>query len=174
MELADRWLAMHLKAVVFVAFLTFVACDITNVEGVPSPADVRGRRQVAPFIVGTGEIEGLYNNVDVDAVVFSYELMAPQDFWRAVRQRAAGGGWQETADSARYVTFERFSPAQGTLNMSGSEEVRVALIGRRVLVAWVQTDHFGEPRRIRDSSEGEYASDRIWPQFEKHLSRLAG
>lgn len=166
---------MLVKTIALATLLALARCDITNVEGVPSAADVRARRQVTPFIVGAGEIEGLYDNADVDAVVFSYAPTVPDnEFWSMLRRSAAGEGWKESSDSSTYVTFERFSPPQGTANISGSEEVRIALTGRHVLVAWVQTDHVGEPRRVRDSSEGRYASDRIWPQFEKHRSRLAG
>ena len=113
---------MLVKAIIFSTLFVFAGCDITNVEGVPSAADVRARRQVAPFIVGTGEIEGLYDNVDVDAVVFSHALTEPSnEFSSLLRRRAAAEGWRESSESSTYVTFERFSPPRGTANMSGSE-----------------------------------------------------
>jgi hypothetical protein len=83
----------HSRAIlltVAIASTAAAGCGIVGAEGVPTAADVRAWKQLQPFIFHEQELTGIYHNVDVDAVVFSYRTtLSEVEFLRQLAQRTA-------------------------------------------------------------------------------------
>ena len=160
--------------VLSLAFLVS-ACELMSNDRIPTEDDVRGWSALQPVVAACGEIRGVYQNVDVDSVVFYCRPRngSEAEFWRQVRERSSAAGWVEdnTAASGPVKTFQRLQPRRGQQQLSSSEEIRVAWIDNRILVGYVQADHSSDPRPVRETSEGRFAEKSIWPHFIGLLSQ---
>jgi hypothetical protein len=154
---------------------TVSACELLSMERTPTEADIRAWRALQPFVDSCGEITGVYQNIDVDSVVFHCRggVESEPELWRQLRERSAAVGWVEDSKeraSGVVRTFQRLVPRRGAEQFSSSEELRIAWAGDRIVVGYVQADHPGEPTPVRETSEGRFAEKSIWPRFAELLS----
>lgn len=134
--------------------------------GVPSAESLLARKALAPFLVQPAEVTGVYENSDVDAVVFHYASSTESEhrFWQEIRREAGAQAWVERSPGPGYSAFERRTEfAQGRW---GLEVVRIHFSPSRVAVGIVQTDHCGDSSSVSGTAETRYAAERIWPRFE--------
>jgi hypothetical protein len=68
------------------------ACDPISMERVPSEAKIRAWDALKPFVAGCGEIRGVYQNLDVDSVVFHCHrrFESESEFWRLIAESISG------------------------------------------------------------------------------------
>jgi hypothetical protein len=164
-----------------VLLLSAVSAACNTVERVPADTDIREWAVLQPFVLHPISITGVYQNLDVDAVVFHYrsKLTDEGQFWRQLRQQAQGAGWLPTnrsgsdGGSRAYEAFQRLKP-KGELMFASAEELRIAFLRNRIVVAYVQSDQSGQPKPVSQASEGRYADRYIWPRFFELLSSAAG
>ena len=97
------------------------ACNLASVNRVPSAGDVQSWEEVQSFIVAESELTGVYQNTDVDAVIFTYRTKLPEsEFLKQLAQRAEVAGWSLTAATSVQI-YERFSPRKSNTGFFGSE-----------------------------------------------------
>jgi len=136
-------------------------------DQVPGAQSIRGWKALAPFIIADENLTGVYQSNDVDALVFFYSTKMPgPKFTHDVNDLALAAGWKRSSSAGPVVVYERFFRPHGSLSVSGSEEARIAYQNGRVAVAWVQADHMGQPIPVSQSSEGRFASENVWPEFD--------
>jgi hypothetical protein len=153
-----------------------MACDPMSMERIPSEAEIRNWDALKPFVAGCGEIRGVYQNLDVDSVVFHCDsrFESESEFWRLIAQQAIVEGWVEgtTITGGSVIkSFQRLEGRRGQQQFSSSEETRVAWTPQRVIVGYVQADHSGEPMPVGKTGEGAFAETSVWPQFNRLLSQ---
>ena len=118
---------------------------------VPSADEIQKWSALQPFVIQPSSITGVYQNIDIDSVVFHYStrLTDPTAFWRELHNQARSSGWvhlaaaAETNSSREYETFQRLAP-RGELWFSSAEELRVAYRRDRIVVGYVQSDQQGD------------------------------
>ena len=158
-----------------------VSAACIQMERIPADTQIREWPALQPFVLHPNAITGVYRNFDVDAVVFHYTSKITDEaaFWRQLRQQAQEAGWlpaegPEAGNSSRaYEAFQRLKP-KGEWMFASAEELRVAFLRDRVVVAYVQSDQRGEPKPVSQAAEGRFANRQIWPRFLKLLSSTAG
>ena len=165
---------MRLIVLMFASVVS--ACGpFMSMERVPTEADVRAWRALEPFVENCGAISGIYQNLDIDSVVLRcrpLDRITEAEFWRAIATASSAAGWVEERAATEPVetkVFERLATRQGREQFSGSEEIRIAWTPEHIAVGYVQADHAGDPKPVRDSSEGKFAEQTIWPRFNKLL-----
>jgi hypothetical protein len=169
------------SALGFVLVLSAASVGCAEMERIPTHTEIREWPALQPFVLDPSSMTGVYRNIDVDAVVFHYESKITDEaqFWRQLRQQAHEAGWllakrPEAGDGSRaYQAFQRLKQ-KGELMFASAEELRVAFLRDRVVVAYVQSDQSGEPKPVSQAAEGRFANRQIWPRFLKLLSSTAG
>ena len=159
--------------------LLIITCAVASMscvsmDRIPSASEIRNWPALEPFLVEAASVTGVYQNVDIDSVVFYYSttLTAENVFWCILNQRAVLAGWRHidgvgsTYEVRKYETFQRLKP-RGELGFSSAEELRVAYSPARVVVAYVQSDQNGDPKPVSQVSEGRFADQEIWPRFKE-------
>jgi hypothetical protein len=147
-------------------------------ERVPTAAEIQEWSALRPFVIQPSSITGVYQNSDVDSVVFHYStrLTDQAAFWRELHNQARSSGWvhvvgaAETNGTREYETFQRLAPRRD-LWFSSAEELRVAYRRDRIVVGYVQSDQQGEPKPVSQASEGRFAVQEVWRRFMALLSR---
>jgi len=152
-----------------------LACHVVEMERIPTEGDIRSWEALRPFIVQADALTGVYQNLDVDSVVFTYRSKASEaEFWQELGTLAVTEGWAPlpgpTASLRRYSRLR----SQGSLTFSSSEELRVSYSASRVVVGYVQSDQDGAPRPVAEASEGRFAAKHVWPRFEAAVTQNAG
>ena len=168
--------ALHVS-LVFGGAAACMSCMTDSMERVPSADEIRKWPSLAPFVVEAASVTGVYQNIDIDSVVFHYitNVTAEGEFWRTVQRQAASAGWQHvdrvvsTPQLHKYETFQRLKP-KGELFFSSAEELRVAYTPARVVVAYMQSDQIGDPEPVSQASESRFADREIWPRFSQLTS----
>ena len=155
-----------------------VAC--AEMERVPASTEIQESQPLQPFLVSPVAITGVYQNLDVDSLVFHYtsRIRDETEFWRQLEQQAQSNGWAHTGNGRldrgqAYRTFERLKP-RGELSFSSAEELRIAYHPDRIAIAYVQSDQHGQPGPVAEASEGRFADDRIWPRFASLVPQKGG
>ena len=155
-----------------------VACaSCMSMDRVPSAGEIRRWPALEPFVLQPAAVTGVYQNIDIDSVVFHYStsLTAENEFWRTLKEQAALAGWRHVDGAAplsqprEYERFQRLK-TKGELGFSSAEELRIAYSPTRVVVAYVQSDQNGDPRPVSQASEGRFADREIWPRFNQLVS----
>lgn len=169
-----------MKRLVSLVIVWTVACvSCISMDRIPSASEIREWPALDPFVLQPAAVTGVYQNIDIDSVVFHYttNLTTEDEFWRILQQQAASAGWQRvdrvasTRQLRKYQTFQRLRP-RGELGFSSAEELRVAYSPARVVVAYVQSDQNGDPKPVSQASEGRFADREIWPRFDQLASGL--
>ena len=162
---------MSPRRFVFASALVLVAC--VAMERIPTADEIRRSSAVQPFLVEYEELTGVYQNLDVDSLVFRYRTSSrPDAFWTALSRAAVQSGWDERLHSRTpgQRAFDRLKP-KGGLGFSSAEEVRVGVRGNLVVVGYVQSDQNGErPVPVERANEGQWAQSRLWPRFASELA----
>lgn len=176
MWLSGPSLTNPMRLVPLLLAFAVAACDPMSMEQVPSEAQIRAWDALKPFVAGCGEIRGVYQNLDVDSVVFHCRCRfeSESEFWRLIAQQASPEGWIEDTAILGVVpikTFQRLEGRRGQQQFSSSEETRVAWTPQRVIVGYVQADHSGEPTPVGKTGEGAFAERSVWPQFNRLLAQ---
>jgi hypothetical protein len=157
--------------------LAVAACTPhVDTERVPTEGDIRSWSTIQPFLVEAVHITGVYENDDIDSILFHYRSTASggQAFWHQVDERATAEGWVGAPEGQLgHKTYYRLRP-RGQAMVSSAEEVRVLYTPSRVVVGWIQSDQPGEPRPVAESSEGRFAERVLWPKFEALVGEDAG
>jgi len=145
-------------------------CNLNS--GTPSAEDI-SNYGISEFLVENQNVEGIYINYDVNAVVFRYETTS-DGFWQSLDKVLAETDWELVEDGDRIRRFQR--PSKDG-HFRSIEEARVALEenSRRIVVAFVQAD-FSESESesesemtFEESGEASYARDVVWPKFVAQL-----
>ena len=169
-----------MKRLVSLVIAWTVACvSCISMDRIPSASEIREWPALEPFVLQPAAVTGVYQNIDIDSVVFHYttNLTAEDEFWRTLQQQAALAGWQHVEGVAsvphlrKYETFLRLKP-KGELGFSSAEELRIAYSPTRVVVAYVQSDQNGNPKPVSQASEGRFADREIWPRFSQLVSGI--
>lgn len=158
------------------AFMLTACGEPMSMERIPTEAEIRRWTALQAFVAACGEITGVYQNIDVDSVVFYCRPLdtSEAEFWRNLRERSSAASWVEDSKATtggQAKTFQRLQPRRGEAQFSSSEEIRLAWTPERVVVGYVQADHFGEPAPVSHALEGRFAEKSIWPRFSALLAR---
>lgn len=147
-------------------------------ERVPSSDGIRNHKVLSPFLLEAVEIRGVYQNLDVDSVVFSYTTSVPSadQLWERLDSVLKDSAWREIDGSNSIRRYERrFSKGKvgsdrpDTAMFSSAEEIRIGYTQGRVIIAYVQADSSKEDTSFAATSEAKWAETVIWPKFEALL-----
>ena len=153
-----------------------LACTAPDMERVPTQEDIRSWVALQPFIIQSERVVGVYQNLDVDCVVFHYHSTAPAEeaFWRELEQRARSEGWAPASPGAGLQRAYRRLKPSGSPYLSSAEELRIAYSPSRVVVGYVQSDQNGDPKPVAEAAEGRFAERHVWPKFNALVAASAG
>jgi hypothetical protein len=149
-------------------------------EQVPS-ADLI-EQWLGPFLVEADQIKGIYRNLDVDSVVFTYRtaLATEQAFAEGLTRNLAASRWQRQTHTTAFIEYRRrfakgeTSPGRPDMPIFASREViRLSFnsADRTVVVAYVQADASQDSDSFEDTGEGTWAEKAIWPKFDAFRHR---
>lgn len=81
-----------------------------TMEQVPSAELIKN--WVGAFLVDAENIKGVYRNLDVDSLVFTYHTSAQteEDFCNALALSLEKSKWQRTSNCIDFIEFRRTSP----------------------------------------------------------------
>ena len=161
-------------SLMLVAFLA--GCSLVTMEEVPSPELIK--KWMGPFLIESDQIKGVYRNLDVDSMVFTYRtsVTTEERFLVSLASSLAGSTWQRETNAMAFIEFRRgFSkgetaPDRPDMTMFASLEVaRLSFnpTNHTVVVAYVQSDSVKNIDRFEDTSEGKWAERTIWPKFNE-------
>lgn len=155
--------------------LCFPVISLTGCKSrIPSCDDIRAQKALTTFLVDDTSIRGVYQNVDVDSLVFTYKtsVAAEGDFWQQLVRSVKGSGWYELGPKGEVRQFERTS-SRGNAMFSSAELLRIAYLSdkRRVVVGYVQADSSEENISFSETDEAGWAEKVIWPRFEELLDK---
>ncbi|MFN7138945.1 MAG: hypothetical protein ACK4UN_06380 [Limisphaerales bacterium] len=171
--------SLHLLAGVIGVFL-LIGCG-PSMDQVPSSESIRKR--MGRFLVNPDDIQGVYRNLDVDSLVFTYSSKVEGEaaFWSGLEERLKDSRWTE-ADRLGAVREYRRSYRKGEVNaerpdmaiFSSFEVARVAFNteSRTAVVAYVQADGSSKDTKFEDTGESKWAEKAIWPRFRDLILQL--
>ena len=157
------------RSSVVVGLLAVAGCGLLGKGYVPDAEEVR--RFHSAFLIEETGIRGVYGNMDVDSVVFTYQTDAADEatFWGRLHQQVEAKGWRlvDEQDSSR--RYERIIRRTGRQVYHSAEETRIAYEAppEPVVVAYVQADTSTLPVTFADTDEGKWANGAIWPKFQE-------
>jgi hypothetical protein len=143
--------------------------DILSNEYVPTTEQIVARIHLRPFLVNASEIEGIYGNMDVDAVIFRYRTGERdlEAFLARVEEHRQGTQWTPLAPHGEFRRFQRVFP-KGSRMFCSVEEVRLKHApDGTVLVGWVQADSSRDVHSLEECSESRFANSVVWPRLEE-------
>ena len=136
-----------------------------SMETVPGPDVVKD--WMGEFLVEADQIQGVYRNMDIDSLVFTYQTTAESEdaFWVALLSRLQGTGWLKSSSGA---TFREFYRIERSGLFWSAEVARIAFtVTNTVVVAYVQDDPFRATPISRETGVGKWAEKVIWPKFKE-------
>jgi hypothetical protein len=146
-----------------------------DLEVVPSSQVIE--KWLGDFLVDADNIQGIYRNVDIDSLLFTYRtaINEERNFRNALSKKLQDSRWKET-EGHGFIEyrrrFEKGEVADDRVDMPiffSYEVVRIGFSAGRVVVAYVQADTSEDVRIFEKSGEGQWAKEVIWPQFEELL-----
>jgi hypothetical protein len=165
---------MAVTGLAVMASALLAACDFLSMEYIPRADDLR--RNHSTFMIAESNLRGVYGNVDVESVIFTYTSAAQDsdEFWDAIHENAESAGWKLTYEEPDLRRYERIIPRTGYQVLHSAEETRIAYNSttKVVTVAWVQAYPSTLPDRFSDTGEeATWAEEAIWPQFRRLLAQ---
>jgi len=159
---------------VVITMLYLLSCsEEAYMNYVPTHAQIT--KQLPEFITaGAQHIEGLYANMDIDSMLFRYnvetdEQMTIHNVLSEIQSKAEKARWKISGIEPAAIHFQRIEKRG---KFFSAEEVRVAIPQTsRVYVAWVQADSRKEISQFQDTSEARYAKRVVWPQLDSYIQR---
>lgn len=167
--------ARYLGVLVVITMLHLPSCsEEAYMNYVPTHAQIT--RQLPEFItVGAQHIEGLDANMDIDSMLFRYnvetdEQITLHNVLSEIQSKAEKARWKISGMEPTAIHFQRIEKRG---KFFSAEEVRVIAIPHtsRVYVAWVQADSRKEISQFQDTSEARYAKRVVWPQLDSYIQR---
>lgn len=168
-----------LSSVMTAIFLS--SCDFISMEQVPSSEAIRG--WMGRFLVSPDQVQGVYRNLDVDSLVFTYTSAAEGEsaFWSTLEQNLHGSRWNESDRQGTLREYRRsYRKNEHDVErpdmaiFSSFEVVRIVFDSksRRAVVAYVQADGSSNDTKFEETGEGKWADKAIWPRFRDLVSKL--
>jgi hypothetical protein len=146
-------------------------------EEIPTEEFIRKWNDAQPFIIEPTQIEGIYRNLDIDAVVFKYLTSTNEDeFWNILDSNIKETEWKLVAETSGSKDYERqFSKGDKSPNrpdmatFSSAEKMRIEYVSNRqmVIVGYVQADSSEKETSYEATDEAKWAQKEIWPRFDK-------
>ena len=164
-----------MKTPVVISVLVLLCGCNLSMERIPTSAEIKNNKVLSQFLIEADEVQGHYQNMDVDSVVFSYSTrVQPEDaFWQKLNASLQGTSWKAMQPIGAVHRFERrFARGKGQgertdmAMFSSAEETRISYQHGRVVVAWVQADSSIEETSFAETSEARFADGVVWPKFE--------
>ncbi len=152
------------------AVVTGTGCDFNLSDYTPSAEDVcSGYNPSSPFMVEPAEIAGLYGNLDVDSLIYSYRTTAndADAFWAQIDQQAAKSGWQLLKDDEGYRQYELMEVLRKGMELKGQVRIAFDEASFEVLVGWVEQG-YTHTKCPPLGEDGSFAEDVVWPKFEEY------
>ncbi|MBI5503988.1 MAG: hypothetical protein HY899_04255 [Deltaproteobacteria bacterium] len=135
------------------------------------------------FLVSADQIQGVYRNLDVDSLVFTYSSRVDGEaaFWSGLEAGLRSSRWTETVRRGAMREYRRSYPkGEGDAErpdmaiFSSFEVARVFFDGKAktVVMAYVQADGSSEDTKFEDTGESKWAEKTIWPGFRDLVFNL--
>ncbi|AUB84572.1 hypothetical protein [Candidatus Thiodictyon syntrophicum] len=173
-----RGLRIHIF-VGLMAVILLSGCDFLSLEQVPGPEAIRGR--MGRFLVNPDQIRGVYRNLDIDSLVFTYTARVDGEtaFWGRLEEGLQGSRWTETERRGAMREYRR-SYREGECDaerpdlaiFSSFEVARVFFdpTSQTVAMAYVQADGRSSDMTFEDTGESQWVEKAIWPRFRDLVS----
>jgi len=156
------------------AVILLSGCDFLSMEQVPGPEAIRGR--MGRFLVNPDQIRGVYRNLDVDSLVFTYTARVDGDaaFWYRLEEGLQGSRWIEAERRGAMREYRRTfregecDAERPDLAIFSSFEVARVFFdptSQTVAMAYVQADGRSSDTKFEDTGESQWAEKAIWPRF---------
>jgi uncharacterized lipoprotein len=141
-----------------------------GMERVPDASAIRASKDLLPFLIEAQDIQGIYQNLDVDSALFTYShrAVSENEFWDQLRHALKETGWKAVDHSGSIRRFEREFP-KGKRAFSSAEQIRIGYQKNKAIVGYVQADSSKESVSFAETSEAEWAEKVIWPKFTNLL-----
>ena len=151
-------------------------CEFLSMERTPSSSDVLAWTDLHPFILNKTNVHGVYQNLDIDSMVFYYEASAYNDasFWNDIMHSSSSEHWKETGKRGVFRIFERYDGPRGSNRIYSSEQIRIYFDSKRRVakIAYVQIDGMGKPVLFADNdTQIRFANKKLWPKFMELIER---
>jgi hypothetical protein len=157
------------RSCLVIGMVVVAGCDLLSKDRVPDAEEVR--RFHSAFLVEETGIRGVYGNMDVDSVVFTYQTNAADEttFWDKLHEQVEARDWRLVDDQDSFRRYERIIPRTGQQGYHSAEEARIAYKAppEPVVVAWVEADTSTLPDTFADTDEAQWANGAIWPKFQE-------
>lgn len=171
-----RYARIQIPMMLATLTMLFTGCSIITMEQVPSTDLIK--KWMGSFLIEADQIKGVYRNLDIDSVVFTYRTGATteQDFAESLVDNLADSKWQRQTEVTDFIEFRRvFAKGDTTAErpdmaiFTSLELVRLSFnpTNRTVTVAYVQADTSKNVSRFEETGEGKWAERTIWPKFDQ-------
>lgn len=162
------------------AALMVVGCNLLSDEQVPSSEAIR--EWMGRFLVEADQIQGVYRNLDIDSLVFTYRSNVDEEaaFWGGLEAGLQDSRWNATLrrDALReYRRSYRKGEDDGERpDMAIFNSFEVARVffdpeSHTVIIGYIQADGDSEENRFEDTGESDWADKALWPRFEALVSK---
>ena len=153
---------------IFTVLILILLPAIQN-EYVPTTDKLENSTVAKTFQVQPSELEGIYGNYDIDALVFSYRTAADDEisFESQLDKQATAAGWTKMPDRDGAFCYQRITPKRGQ-GFCGAEQARVKFdeSTKRVTVGWAQGDTMTDVKSFSQASEADWAESKVWPKLD--------
>lgn len=157
---------------VILIFLYTTSCDYKSDR--PTQEFIKSYNGINDLIIDDLEINGIYHNQDVDALLFYYKtrITSSSVFWEKLEKIINEKNWRQLAGTSEIKRYELIDKSFS----SGiyAKEIRIAYVsnGNYVLIGIIE----GGPNKILNSfselEEAKWADKWLWPKFEDTYSLL--
>jgi hypothetical protein len=156
--------------------MCLTGCSLLTMEEIPSPELIK--KWMGPFLIEADQIKGVYRNLDVDSLIFTYgtAVQTEGEFRNALSSALVNSRWQRSTSATDFIefrrTFAKGDTSEDRPDMAMFASFELARLSfnpaeRKVVVAYVQADTSKSVTRFEDTSEGEWAERVIWPKFNE-------
>lgn len=170
-------LKMNFKFSLFFILLIslFASCNSLDMETVPSAETIRSWKAIRPFLIAEKGITGIYQNFDVDSLIFIYSSSHKDErqLLEAIRGNITETKWREASnDACSYHQFERRfkmgeeNPNRPDMSLFPSTEIlRITLFPDRsiIVVGYLQSN---------GGAELQWGERVLWPRYNKQIDKL--
>lgn len=149
---------------IFFCIFLLAGCDALKMDYVPTEEQIR--KHYSAMLVEPISIQGIYANIDVDSVVFSYKSNN-LSFQSRIIERLQAEKWHLQAISgSEIVATKSKPPGQGELQFYTLQLVKLSMNQGKVCVGYLQIDTNSEANMQTETVETKWASEKLWPKYE--------
>jgi len=160
----------------FILAVFVTGCTVITMEETPTPEVIE--KWMGDFLIEPDQITGVYRNLDVDSLVFTYktESTTAPAFEDALSSALQNSKWRRSQNVTDCIEFrrsfqkgERSDDRPDMAMFSSFEVAKLALApdNTTVVVAYVQADGSGDETCFENTGEAKWADQVIWPKFDK-------